>query len=108
MVDQVCFFQMIDISCRFGDIRDQSRKSSEIVPKFRRFLAIPNFRGRVFQKLYARYYPCLVARRLEKFRENTPTSPDVIEAHKLNFKPNDNFSRLKFFGGPHPSWGRVR
>ena len=35
----------------------------------------------------------------EKFREDNPTSPEVIEAHTLNFKPNFKFSRLKFFGG---------
>ena len=33
----------------------------------------------------------------EKFREDNPTSPEVIEAHTLNFKPNFKFSRLKFF-----------
>ena len=43
-----------------------------------------------FQKLYTCYHPCLAARRLEKFREDTPTSPEVIEAHTLNFKPNFN------------------
>ena len=63
VVDQV--FQMFDVSFRFGDIRDRRRKLSEIAPKFRRFLAHPNFRGD-FQKLYARYHHCLVARRLEK------------------------------------------
>jgi len=30
---------------RSGDIIDQSRKLSEIAPKFGRFLALPNFRG---------------------------------------------------------------
>ena len=39
-------------------------------------------------------------RRLENFGEDIPTSPDVIEAHTLNFKPNIKFSRLKFLGGP--------
>ena len=43
-----------------------------------------------------------MARRLEKFQDNTPTSPEVIEAHMLNFKPNFKFSRLKFFGGTVP------
>jgi len=31
---------------------------------------------------------CVAARRLEKFREDTPTSPEVIEAHTLNFRPD--------------------
>ena len=87
VVDEVSF-QMFDMSISSGDIRDQSRKLSEIAPKFERFLALPNFLGRAFQKLYARYYPCVAARRLEKFRKDTPTSPKVIESHKLNFRPD--------------------
>ena len=79
---------MFDMSISSGDIRDQIRKLSEIAPIFGRFLALPNFWGRTFQKLYARYHPYLASRRLEKFREDTPTSPDVIEAQTLNFKPN--------------------
>ena len=46
--------------------------------------------------------PLPVARRLEEFREDTPSSPEVIEAHTLNFKPNLKFSRLKFFFGGTP------
>ena len=104
MVDEV-LFQMFDMSISSADIRDQSRKLSEIAPKFGRFLALPIFLGRAFQKLYARYHLYLASRRLEKFREDTPTSSEVIEAHTLNFKPNFKFSRLKFFGGtPVPSW----
>jgi len=56
------FFQMFDMSIRSRDIRDQSRKLSEIAPKFGRFLAPPFFGGRAFQKLYARYHPCLASR----------------------------------------------
>jgi len=43
----------------------------------------------------------------KKFHEDTPTRPEVIVAHTLNFRPNFKFSRLKFFfgGGPRPSWG---
>jgi len=54
-------------------------------------LALSNFLGQAFQKLYARYHPCLAGRRLEKFREDTPTSSEVIEAHTLNFKQNFKF-----------------
>jgi len=42
-----------------------------------------------------------------KICDDIPISPEVIDVHTLNFKPNFKFSRLKFFGGPHPSW-RVR
>ena len=46
-------------------------------------------------------------RRLENFGEDIPTSADVIEAHKLNFKPNFKFTQLNFFlgGDPRPLWG---
>ena len=73
---------------RSGDIRDQSRKLSEVAPNFGGFLTLPNFRGRAFQKLYARYHPCLAVRRLEKFHEYIPTSPEVIGVHTLNFMPD--------------------
>ena len=63
------------------------------------FLALPNFRRPSFQKLYSRYHYCLATRRLEKFHEDIPTSPEVITVHTLNFKPNFKFSRLKFFRG---------
>ena len=71
----------------FGDIRNQSRKLSEIEPKFGRFLALPIL-GAGLQKLYARYHPCLAACRLEKFHEDIPTSPEVIGVHTLNFRPD--------------------
>jgi len=44
-------------------------------------------------------------RRLENFGEDVPTSPDAIEAHTLNFKPNYKFSRLNFLGGPPSPFG---
>ena len=71
-----------------ADIRDQSRKLAEVAPKFGRFLTLPIFRGRAFQKLYARYHPCLAVRRLEKFHEDIPTSPEIIGVHTLNFRPD--------------------
>jgi len=79
---------MFDILIRFGDIRNESRKLSEIAPKIGRFLALPSFRGWALQKLYSHYHPCLAARYLEKFCEVTPTSPKVIWVHTLNFRAN--------------------
>ena len=78
---------MFDMSIHSEDICDQSRKLSKIGPKFGRSFGPPNILG-VFQKLYARYHPCVGVRRLEKFREDTHTSPEVIEAHTLNFRPD--------------------
>jgi len=42
------------------------------------------------------------SRGLEKFGEDILTSPEVIRAQTLNFKPNFKFSRLNFFGDPVP------
>ena len=56
----------------------------------------------------ARNHPCLVARRLKKFHEDTPTSPEVIEPNAVNFRPNFKFSRFNFFfwgGGPSSPLG---
>jgi len=91
----------------FSDIRyvDQfrrySRSKSNVVrnrAEIWTFFGPPNLflRGGGFQKLYARYHPYLASRRLEKFRENTPTSPEFIEVHTLNFKPNFKFLRVIF------------
>jgi len=35
----------------------------------------------------------------KKLPEYTPTRPEVIVAHTLNFRPNFKFSRLRFFWG---------
>jgi len=88
-----------------GDIRDQSRKLSEIAPNLDVFLTLPNFTGRAFQKLYARYHPCLATRRLEKSHEDINTNAEVIGVHTLNFKANFTFSRLEFLGGPPSQLG---
>ena len=96
MVDEVFFsdFRYVD------QFRRYSRSKSKIVrnrAEIWTFFGPPKFLERAFQKLYARYRPYLASRRLEKPREDTPTSPEVIEAHTLNFKPTYKFSRL-FFG----------
>ena len=85
------------------DIRYQSRKLSKIAPKFGRFLALPNFRGPAFQKLYPRYDSHVV---WKMFCGDTRTGPEVIGVHTLNFKPNFKFSRLEFYwGDPLPTSG---
>ena len=99
----ITFFQILDFWSHSGNIRDQSRKLSKIALNFGRFVALPNFRGPAFQKLYQYNDPCLVARRM--FCRDTPTSPEVIMANTLNFKPNFKFSRLKFWGEPPSYFG---
>ena len=75
---------------------ESCQKSRKILDNF---LALLNYWGQAFQKLYSVYHSCHVARRLKKFREDTPNSPEVIEPNTLNFRPNFKFSRLQFFGG---------
>jgi len=40
-----------------------------------------------------------------KICDDIPISPEVINVHTLNFKPNFKFSRLKFFWGPPSQLG---
>ena len=91
---------------RSGDIRDQSRKLSEIAQNFGRFFGTRKFMGAAFQKVYPVYHSCLAARRLKKFHEDTPTNPEVIEPNALNFRPNFKFSRLNFGGTLVPLGGK--
>ena len=96
----------------FSDVRyvDQfrrySRSKSKVVKNHAEiwtFFGPHKFLGVAFQKLYTRYHPYLTSRRLEKFHEDTPTSPEVSEAHTLNFKRIFKFSGLFFLGGGPPS-----
>jgi len=81
---------------------ESCQKSRKILGNFLAFL---NVWGRAFQKLYPVYHSCLAARRLKKFHEDTPTSPEIIEPNTLNSRPNFKFSRLKFLRAPStPLW----
>jgi len=89
---------------RFKDpFRRYSRSNSKVVRNragFQTFFALPNFRGRVYPKSRTLLNtPCLAARRVEKFRDVTPTIPKVIGANTLNFKPNLTCSPVNFFRG---------
>jgi len=88
-----------DTSYLSGDIRDQSRKLSEIAPNFGHFFALPNFMDRP-SKSHTHFITTTSQHvAWKKFCEETPTSPEVIVASMLNFKPNFKFLQLKFFGG---------
>jgi len=95
-VDQ--FFQMFDISIRSGDIRDLSEKLSEIAPNFGGFYTLPNFGGGPSKSKSYTHFITSSSRHIawKKFCEDTPTSPGVIRAHTLNFRPNFKFSGLSF------------
>ena len=91
IVDQVLF--------RFSVCRSVPEIFAISYQKSRRILDVfcpSKFQGAGFQK---RYHPCLTARRLEKFREDTPTSSEVIGFNTLNFRSNFKFSRFFFWGG---------
>ena len=93
------------MSMHSGDIRDQSRKLSEIVPNYGRFFRCPKFQGAALPKVIPILSPLPRGTSPGKSFEDTPTSPEVIGAHTLNFKPNFIFLRLKFFGGPPSQLG---
>jgi len=90
---------------RSGDIGDQSQKLSEIAQNFGRFFGPPNFLGAGLPKIVLSLSLLPRGTSTVKFREDTPSSPEVIEPNTLNFRPNFKFSRLKFVGGPPPSSG---
>jgi len=94
---------------RFGDIRDQSRKLSEIAQNFGRFFSPSQILGGRPSKSYTHFItPTLRHVEWKKFCEDTPISPEVLFAHTLNFKPDFKFSPLKFFGGTLvPLWVRA-
>ena len=93
-----------------GDIRDQSRKFSKIVQNFGRFFGRHKFLGARTVKIVPTLSPLPRGTSTEKkSREDTATSPEVIDLKTLNFRPNFKFSRSQFSffwgGGPHPTLG---
>ena len=96
-VDQV--FQMFDMSMHSRDIRDQSRKLTEIAPNFGRF-SPSQILGSGTSRSYTHFIsPASQHIAWKKFCDDTPTSPEVIGAHTVNFKPNFKLSLLNFFRG---------
>ena len=80
---------------RSGDIRDQSRKLSEVAPKFGGFFGPPKFYGGRPSKIMTPAWRHVV---WKMFCVDTLTGPEVIGVRTLNFKQNFKFSRLKNFG----------
>ena len=97
-------FQIFDVATRSGDIRGQSRKLSEIAPKFGGFWPSQILGGGT-SKSYTHFITPASRHVWKKFCGDTPTSLEVIGAHTLNFKSNSKFSRLNFLGGaPSQLW----
>ena len=77
------FFQIFDMTILFGDMRDQSQKLSKMAPKFGRFLALPNFLERAFQKLHASYHlglarqPWSISSACKNFRAQHPLRAEI-------------------------------
>jgi len=92
-------FPIFDLWIRFGDIRDQNRKLSAIVPNFGRFLPSQILGGRPSKNCTHVIIPGSLHVVCIKICDDIPFSPELIDVHTLNFKPNFKFSRLKFFGG---------
>jgi len=70
-------------------IRDQRRKLSEIAPNFGRFLPSQILGGRPSKNCtHVIITPGSRHVVWKKDCEYTPTSPKVIDAHTLNFRPN--------------------
>jgi len=71
------------------DIRDQSRKLSNIAKNFGRFFGRRKFLGAGIVKIVSNLSPLPGGASTEKkSREDTPTSPEVIESNTLNFRPH--------------------
>jgi len=98
------FFLILDIWSSSGDIRDQNRKSSTIELNFGRFSPSQILVNRPSKSDTHVMTPASRHVVWKMLSGNTPTSPEVIVANTLNFKPNFTFSRLIFLGTPVPIW----
>jgi len=76
---------------RSGDIHDQSRKLSKMAKKFGRFFGRHKFFWAGIVKIVSNLSLLPRGRRLKKSREDTPTSPEVFESNRLNFRPDFNY-----------------
>ena len=91
---------------RSGDIRDQSRKLSEIAPDLERFSPSQILGGRPSKNCTHIITPSSRHVVWIKICDDIPISSDVIDVHTLNFKPHFKFSSLFLGGGgPRPSLG---
>ena len=98
VVDQLHF--RFSICCSVSEIFaikvESCQKSRQILDGF---LALPNFRGRPSKNcthVITHGSPHVV---WIKICDDIPISPEVIDVHTLNFKPNFKLSRLIFFRG---------
>ena len=82
-------FPIFDVLIHPGDIRDQIRKLSKIAKNFGRVFDCHKFMGAGIVKIVRELSPLLRGALTEKkYREDTPTNPEVIESNTLNFRPD--------------------
>jgi len=98
VVDQLLFL-IFDLWICSGDIRDQSRKLSEIAKNLDGFLPSQILGGKPSKNCTQVITP--ISRQVVwiKICDDITISCELIDVYTLNFKPNFKFSRLKFFGG---------
>jgi len=90
---------------RSDDIRNQSKVVKHLRGNLDVFWPSQILGGRPFENCTRVITPDLWHVDWKKFYEDTPTRPEVIVAHTLNFRPNCKFSRLKIFWGPPSHFG---
>jgi len=74
---------------RSGDIRDQNKRLSKMTKNFGRFFGRHKFLGVGIVKNVPNLLPLPRGASTEKTsRKHTPTSPEVIEFNRLNFRPD--------------------
>jgi len=104
VVDKLLFrFSMCGSVPEIFTIKVEScQKSRKILDDF---LALLNFFGAGLPTIVPSLSLLPRGTSTEKFHEDTPTNPEVIEPNTLNFRPNFKFSQLQFLGDPLPLRG---
>ena len=104
VVKYFSYMQYVDAFRRYSRSNSKvSRKRSEFWTFFSPSQILG---GKAFPKLHPFYHPASRHVPWKKFCEDIATSPEVIRAHMLNFRPNFKFLRIKFFsrGPPSEMW----
>ena len=89
VIDDQELFRFLIMLILSGDIRDQSRNLSKIAKNFGRFFLPSEIFGGGHCKSCAHFIaPASRDVDRKKSREDTPSSPEVIESNTLNFRPD--------------------
>jgi len=91
------------MTIRSEDIRDQIESCQKLRRMLDVFSPCQILGGGPSENCTSVITPALQRVDWKTFYEDTPTRPEVIVSHTLNFRPNFKFSRLKFCWDPRPS-----